>query len=173
MSNKNELVKWQPSEAGRKIDAALARIRNGAAEGRLIPSRREETAPEVVDLQRVCAVHDKPYTARYVRGRDGRYRYAQSIRVTETLYRGQYAENEPLSVGNGFLAEECCAWCGASGFAAVHCTGCEADVCYGKTVARYFRCRKSCGREGNLVAGNFRQVGFRPCAGSEGTVTAG
>jgi hypothetical protein len=175
MNSTNELVKWKPpvSDAGRKIDAALERLRNGVRRAEASPLRKEEIAPEVVDLQRVCAVHDKPYAARYVRGRDGRYRYAQSIRVTESLYRAQYAESERLSVDTGFAGEETCAWCGASGFAAVRCTGCGTDVCYGKTVARYFRCRRSCGHEGKLVSGSFRHLGMRPFVEVEGTRSGG
>lgn len=177
MSGKYELVKWKPpaSDAARKVDATLARIRNSNSERKaeLLPPRREETTPEVVDLQRACAVHDKPYTSRYVRGRDGRYRYAQSIRVTESLYRAQYAESERLTVDGGFAGEETSPWCGASGYGAVRCTGCGTDVCYGKTVAGYFRCRRSCGHEGKLVSGSFKHLGMRPDAGGGGSVRSG
>jgi hypothetical protein len=172
MSNTHELVKWKPpiSDAGRKIDAALARIRNGVRIAEVLPPRRKEIAPEVCDLQRVCSVHGKPYAARYVR-QNGRYRYAQSIRITRSLYEVQYAESERLLVDSGFVCEETCAWCGASGFAAVRCSACGADACYGMTVGKYFRC--SCGHEGKITTANIKQVGMRPCAQSEDTRLGG
>src|ERR1035438_4122371 len=92
-----ELVKWQlpESEAGRKIDAALARRSDIGGLRKLGRSEERETrrgqgvvtyAPSwavstVVDLPRICAVHDKPYAARYVAGADGRFHYSQTIRV--------------------------------------------------------------------------------------------
>ena len=173
MDRRNELVKYRPpaiTASGSRMDAVLARLHSGSGKGELIPSRRVETRPEVVDLQRVCAVHDRPYAARYVLGRDGRYRHAQTIRVTEALFDRQYAEGEAgrLWLDDDFLAEETCPWCGASGFGAVFCRGgCEAHVCYGKTVRKYFRCRRSCGHEGRLQPARIPQLGMTPGCGSD------
>jgi len=109
---------------------------------------------EVVDLPRICAVHDRPYAARYVAGTDGRFRHAQTIGVTEALYLGQYADglNPTRFLNSGDLGDETCPWCGASGFGSVRCGTCNREICFGKTVGRYFRCRDSCGGQGTMVS---------------------
>jgi hypothetical protein len=123
----------------------------------------------VVDLPRVCAVHDKPYVARYVMGTDGRFRHAQTIKVTRALWRGQYEGNENrCRVPNADLDDECCAWCGAHGPGPVFCPTCNAEICYGLTAERYFRCRKSCKNEGRLGRPTATiQEGLRPEIGGE------
>lgn len=154
------LVKWRPREidAGNKMDTALARLRrDGDVETRRSQSLSPAPTPrggEVVDLPRVCAVHDRPYAARYIAGTDGRFRYAQTIRVTEALYLGQYADgiNQTRLVNGGDLGDETCPWCGASGFGSVRCGTCGKEICYGKTTGRYFRCRDSCGGQGTMVS---------------------
>lgn len=153
-----ELVKWQlpESEAGRKIDNALVRLGNDRAPqkpGRPaeIETRRTQRAldGEVIDVLRTCAVHDKVYVARYVSDASGRFQYSQTIKVTEALFLGQYADSQVLF--NSFdAAEECCPWCGSSGFGSVRCGKCGKEICFGKTTARYFRCRSSCGSQGTL-----------------------
>jgi len=165
------LVKWQPREieAGNRMDTALAKLRQGGE----LETRRGQSAlspapsgasGEVVDLPRVCAVHDKPYAARYVTGADGRFRYAQTIKVTEALYLEQYADsrNETRLVNSADLAEECCPWCGGHGFGSVRCGTCAREICYGKTTGRYFRCRDSCGGQGTMVTEFRTNEGVRP-----------
>lgn len=172
----HEIVKWRPSNTGRKIDEAIAEIRRceiRKAEPAEIRQRQPEkfgngTPGEVLDLPRVCAIHDKPWSARYIRGRNGHFHYAQTVRVTEALYLSQYAEcgnaRQDLPVND--LGDETCPWCGASGFGAVRCGGCKRDVCYGRTVSGYFRCRPSCGHEGKIVRSNYRVAGISPFSGA-------
>lgn len=180
-----ELVKWKPpaNGAGRKVDEALARIRRSEIViQKAEPSeiRRAEVfgygkPGEVLDLPRVCALHDKPYSARYIRGRNGHFHYAQTVRVTEALYLSQYAEcgNTRQELPGDDLCDETCPWCGASGFGAVRCGRCKTDICYGRTVSGYFRCRSSCGHEGKIVRSNHRLTGLRPFSGAGGFSVGG
>jgi hypothetical protein len=173
----NELVKWRSeSLAARKIETALTRLRSGGLQQQPRPeefeARRIERSPayvpsraavEIVDLLRICAVHDKPYTARYIAGADGRFHYSQTIRVTEALYLGQYADgHNHAGLDDCDLAEECCPWCGGHGFGSVLCRKCGREICYGKTTGRYFRCRESCSGHGTLVTESRRQEGITP-----------
>ncbi len=176
-----ELVKWKPANAGRKIDEALARIRRSEivirrAEPSAVSVRKAEPfgegkPGEVVDLPRVCAIHDKPWAARYIRGRNGHFHHAQTLRVTEALYLSQYGESDRWEIPVSDVGDETCPWCGASGFGAVRCGGCKHDVCYGRTVSGYFRCRASCGGEGKIVRSHYRLLGQSPFSGSGGFST--
>ena len=160
----DKLVKWKPSSRNaQKIDTALARIRGGqeivparSPSGGLAPSRQSI----VTDLPRVCAIHGKPWSARYVMGGNGRWKYAQSIAVTEFLYRSQYAGNERQTVPGDDIGDERCAWCGASGHGSVLCTGCGHEVCYGGTVWNEFRC--CCGHAGRITLENRDHTGVVP-----------
>lgn len=179
----NELVKWKPNNAGRKIDQALEKIRrteiviqkDGSSEVavREVEPFSEGKPGEVVDIPHRCALHDKPCAARYIRGRNGRFHYAQTVRVTEALYLSQYAEysNERREIPVDDIGEETCPWCGASGFGAVRCGTCKNDICYGRTVAGYFRCHARCGGEGKIVRSNHRLLGLRLSSGSGGFST--
>jgi len=173
----NELVKWRPeSVAARKIETALARLRTGGPrelrrpdvyETRPIERTRAHTpapaAVEIVDLLRICAVHDKPYTARYIAGSDGRFHYSQTVRVTEALYLEQYADSlSKAGLDDCHLAEEFCPWCGGHGLGSVLCGTCHREICYGKTTGRYFRCRDSCGAQGALVTQSRWHEGVTP-----------
>lgn len=182
----NAIVKWRgpESEAGRKIDTALEKwghtgglqklrrfekvetspLSRGQARGReAVYYAPSEAGGQVVDLPRICAVHDKLYAARYIRGADGRFRHAQSIKVTDALYLGQYADNPHRTlVPAGDLADETCPWCGASGFSSVRCGSCGKEICYGKTTGRFFRCRASCPGQGNMVSKDRGHEGVTP-----------
>ncbi|MGP0076174.1 MAG: hypothetical protein ACLPWF_29995 [Bryobacteraceae bacterium] len=165
------LVKWHPreTEAGNKMDTALQKLHRSEGLG---PPRQGQAAlspapsprgGEVVDVPRICALHNKPSAARYVAGSDGRFRYAQSIRVTESLYLGQYADNTNRQlVPASDIGDETCPWCGASGFGSVRCGTCGKEICYGKTTGRYFRCRDSCGGQGVMVSEDRRHEGVTP-----------
>jgi hypothetical protein len=99
--------------------------------------------PTVVDLARVCSVHDKPYAARYVLD-GGIWRYGQTIRVTQTLWRIQYAGNKDIVVVPiADLGDEECPWCGATGRGPASCPnpGCQREVCYGLSTFDRFACR--------------------------------
>jgi hypothetical protein len=174
-----ELVKWKPpvSNDSRKVDRALAKLRQSGALQDVRRADRLETrrgqvlntnAPspakfEITDLPRICAVHDKPYAARYIAGPDGRFRYSQTFKVTEDLYLSQYADsiNQTRMSGED-LAEESCPWCGGHGFGAVRCGSCGNEICYGKTTGRYFRCRDSCGGQGQMVPQSRKLLGAKP-----------
>lgn len=175
-----ELVRWQPpeSEATRKIDNALARLGNERArQTHVRPAERETRrvqkalGGEVIDVLRTCAVHDKVYVARYVSDASGRFQYSQTIKVTEALFLGQYADSE-VRFNSFDAAEECCPWCGSSGIGSIRCGQCRKEICYGKTTARYFRCRSSCGGQGPLGPPVHRQeAGVAPslCRGGYST----
>jgi hypothetical protein len=130
-----------------------------------------EVPDDVVDLFRGCAVHDgRISAARYIKGNDGKFRYAQSIRVTESLYRLQYEANQN-AVGSRDITDQIeeCAWCGATGLGPgpIHCPRCEAAgrismVCWGKTVGMLFRCCRTCGMEGHLVHRRIDSKGLNP-----------
>jgi hypothetical protein len=123
---------------------------------------------DVVDLPRVCAVHDKPYDARYIMGADGRFRHAQTIQLTRALWRGQYEGNENRCVvDTADIDDESCAWCGAHGRGGVLCPSCNAEVCRGRMAEKYFRCRASCPGKGTAVRRSWTREGLRPEIGGE------
>jgi hypothetical protein len=161
----NEIQKWTP------IENKLAELRRC----QLARQQRETVQPsqgssrsmlsgdasrgEVIELLRVCAVHDRPYLARYIKGADGRFHYAQSVKLSHQSYRDQYEDNpDGVEVHTSQLTGyESCAWCRADGEQlgqkiGVRCGGCGSVVCFGRTVSagRYFYCRSSCGSEGQL-----------------------
>lgn len=152
-------------ESRRAISEAMALLRPAPARGH--PSRPSAVATAgwdgVVDLPRMCGIHNEPYAARYVLGDDGRYRHAQTIRVTQALYLTQYADTAHRAlVPTEAIADETCPWCGASGFGAVLCRRCRAEVCYGKSVGRFFRCRDSCGHKGTMSSEDRTHTGMVP-----------
>lgn len=170
-----ELVKWiggqlvkpkSPGEKRRLIGDALALFRPAP----VLPARTNGNgstaimrAGDVVDLPRICAVHDRPYAARYVIGADGRYRHAQTIKVTEALFLGQYAGNPHKAVVPcEATADETCPWCGASGFGSIRCGVCHCEICYGRTAGLFFRCRPSCPGQGNMVWISEPHEGVKP-----------
>jgi len=176
----DKLAIWKPpvSKDSRKVDAALAKLRQaGALEEvrrpeKLETRRGQMLAPrapisgEVVDLPRMCAVHDKPYVARYVMSAGGRFHYAQTIKVTQDLWSEQYQGNENArSVPSTQLGDEGCPWCGAHSvgwIGPVICSKCGAKVCFGRTARNYFRCRPSCNKEGYLRPVDGRENGLVP-----------
>lgn len=182
----NELVKYHGPErsltpARRAMDEALEKLRGRGEVVKRQAETRSVTAAahpdpvfmvgEVVDLPRMCAVHDRPWVARYIAGKDGRFRHAQTIKVTEAMYESQYAESEyqQLAVCSSDLAEECCPWCGGHGVGSVRCAECGEEVCYGRTAGRYFRCRSSCGGEGDMVPEKRMQGGLTPSLSQRGS----
>jgi hypothetical protein len=164
-----EMVKWMGGKLLKPSSSALQRCRAAidAAESvlrpqepammRARPAAQAVTAPArpypglLVDLPRKCGVHGKPYAARYVFGKDGRFSLGSMIDVTGPLYLRQYAGNQnAVAVPGADLEDETCPLCGASGFGSVLCKVCKSEVCYGRTAGRYFRCHPSCGGEGVL-----------------------
>lgn len=171
-----ELVKWKPGLPAKPSPETQRRVISEALELLRSPlARRNRTggaarADEIADLQRMCAVHTMPYAARYILGTDGRFRHAQTVRVTEALYLGQYAEScRSCVVATEDIGDESCPWCGASGFGAVLCSRCHTEVCYGRTTGRFFRCH--CGHQGNMVSEARLHAGVTPrlSRGSYGT----
>lgn len=169
-----EIVRWKPpvSDLTRRIDAALEqRGREAIARP---PQRAEQdpsyifahqvvSADDVLDVMRICAVHDRPYASRYIRGQDYRFHYHGPIEITKSLYRLQYEDSpDRRMLPNRDIDHEQCAYCGATGLGAVLCGRCKALVCYGKAVRKIFRCRPSCGEEGPIVLGRFDNPGISP-----------
>lgn len=174
--NGGKLVRVSPPVADnrRVVEAALALLRPRGAQTRPPMGRAvavaSVSAGDPVDLPRICAVHDKPYAARYVMGADGRFRRGPMIEVTEPLYLRQYAGNAiRRRVPTSDIADETCPWCGASGFGAVLCTGCNFEICYGRTAGRFFRCRTSCGHAGNMAQLPRTHEGVTPCEAHGGS----
>ena len=159
----------------RRIDTALAEIRR-RREGLAVRDEAglSRAAPasqiEVLDLPRMCGLHDRPWGARYLWGDDGRWHYAQSIIVTESLYRTQYARNETGVVSAAELGEETCPHCGARDRGGIHCRSCGHQVCTGRSVwevrlgCLYFRCRNSCGEAGEVILERRDHTGIVPRA---------
>jgi hypothetical protein len=157
---KNSLTR--AGDARRTMDVALARLRGREGEissGRMIgderPSRElssyGQTNEDVIDVPRYCAAHGQPYIARYVRV-SGHFCYAQSIRYKASL-EDQYTSTMTRAalLPSEAFGEETCPWCGATGFGAILCNGCNRFMCWGTTANRYFRCSSLCGRKGYLT----------------------
>lgn len=185
----NELVKWKPvddwkpgADTSRRIEQAMKLVRakpapeqrgaepRGGGELRPIakPSVLRTRAVEgIVDLLRFCAVHDKPWAARYAADAAGVFRYADSIAITETLFRRQYTGSKRVIVPSSSIGEEVCSWCGVSRNTpgAVYCPACRSFICYGRTVMKEFRCRPSCGNAGRLQPTEVTEEGIVPEVG--------
>jgi hypothetical protein len=148
------------------MDTALARLREQTEPQiwRRHPSKPSALRPgDIIDLARICAVHDKPYAARYIADSAGRFSHSQTIRVTEALYLEQYADGgDTLALQSDDLAEEFCPWCGGHGRGSIRCATCRREICFGRTTGRYFRCRASCGGQGTMVSQARTHAGVRP-----------
>src|SRR5580698_5743895 len=94
--NDQSLVRVSPARDA--MSNALARLRQGGGIAKTDRAQPVVQPPPshargaIVDLPRICAVHDKPYASRYIRDAKGRFRYAQAIRITDRLC-DQYAAN--------------------------------------------------------------------------------
>lgn len=120
---------------------------------------------EIVEFPRVCAMFDKPYLSRYVRGADGLFHFSECVKLSDTA-RGQgSATAQAVSLKWENISPDSkpgrCPWCGAAGYSignrhygCVSCGACSTDVCCGRITMKdgkpYFRCRASCGSEGHL-----------------------
>ena len=175
--NGGQLVKPSPVEKCRQArEAAIALLRpheqtiraRAAGQDMAVSSRPSPGFP--VDVPRICAVHFRHgnrhsglYAARYVFGKDGRFRLGSMIALTEGLYMRQYAGNgERFTVPSDDLGEETCPLCGASGRGSVLCHVCGLEVCYGRTSGNYFRCFPGCGGEGVMKPRARVQHGVTP-----------
>lgn len=118
-------------------------------------------ASEVIEAPRVCAMFDKPWVARYIRGERGLFRLMDTVKPdsgnTAGAGKGSAAE-KPVTLKSAEISRdsepERCAWCGIKG-KPVFCENCEAWVCRSQVSERdgkeYFRCRASCASEGFLT----------------------
>jgi len=163
------MVKWRPAELvpGNKMDTALAKLEQTKQMerwARRSPPALSPRAGEVRDVVRICAMRDEPWAARYVAGADGCFYYAQSIKITEALYLEHYADasSDVRLLHSHELGEEFCPWCGGHGRGSVRCGTCGKEICYGKSVGRYFRCRDSCGGQGTMVPQARTRTGVIP-----------
>jgi hypothetical protein len=154
------------ADAQRMMERAKATLRQstGAVEVKR-PAAREIVAGEIiagqiVDVPRICAVHDKAYLASYVRGVNGLFQFSKTIKPNSLPVgagnSGAGPEPETVKIDPDG-PEEICAWCGAgpgvvSGkrYETILCNHCEAYICTGRTKDNFFRCRKSCGASGQI-----------------------
>jgi hypothetical protein len=136
---KNTILK--PDYAG-EIGAALAVIRQGQDHG-----VTRSVAPETFDMYCVCAVHDKPYTLRFVLQASGLLRLSASVKgKPATLPVNARAGGLGWTLRLKYFEKGAtpCAWCGDGSFH--HCaSNCGALVCGGLITGGTFHCRKSCG----------------------------
>jgi hypothetical protein len=173
------------SVARRTMDLALATLRDAAPTVieaareqpyQILPPRQSRTGSgAVLDMPRVCAVHDRLYVSRYVQSVDGFFHYGQGIRITSKS-SDQYGPDmdDPGSFPSSDLDDEICPWCGASGLGAVLCLRCKADVCYGRTISdTVFHCRESCGHSGRITSQPRSIRGLRPQLGHRSTPCSG
>jgi hypothetical protein len=123
---------------------ALAVIRQADNHGASL----SPAVPEIFDLYCFCAVHDKPYTLRFVRQASGLLRFKESMRNTAggkntgTNGKGYTLRLDYFENLRGVATP--CAWCGNGSFH--HCSDdCGALVCGGRMEGNIFHCRKSCG----------------------------
>lgn len=174
------VVKWRPGAPapGSKMDAALAELQirqvQPAPRWPGTPPAPAPHAGEVRDAVRRCSIHNKLWGARYIAGADGRFYYSQSIKITEALYLEQYADagGDVRQLDGDDLAEEFCPWCGGHGRGSVRCGRCGEEICYGKVVGRYFRCRTSCGGEGTMTPQARTHAGVTPGPAPKGGYSA-
>jgi hypothetical protein len=118
-----------------RIDAAFALLRN--------------QEPERFDLPCMCAVHDKPYTLRFVRKANGLFRLEDSEKATSgTQFTRQAGAHlvtpATIPIKEIELTAFPCPWCDDISFH--HCSqNCGAFVCGGRIKGNVFHCRPSCG----------------------------
>jgi hypothetical protein len=105
---------------------------------------------EVFEARASCAVHDRPWAARWKKEADGRYTFFESVRIEEKQGTGgNGAPPAPDSIDVHLFDEagRACAWCGNNEFVRCKC----GWVCGGRSDGSLFRCRKSCGEEFRTV----------------------
>jgi hypothetical protein len=164
-----ELVKWKGgkpvkavpvAEMARALSEALAVFKPAP-----VPPARAIVAADMADLVRVCAVHGRPYAARYIRGADGRFRRGPMLQLTVSMMERQYGDAGSALVPGADIADETCPWCGAFGRGAVHCGKCGGEMCFGRTVRDVFTCHPLCGHRGKIVFEQKPQEGLVASAG--------
>lgn len=139
---------------------AKARASEVAASGAK-PAPLATGASDVIEVPRVCAMFDKPWVARYVRGARGLFRLMDTVKSdggsTAGAGKGNAAARDVTLTGSETSRDsepERCPWCGVKG-TLVLCESCDAWVCRSQVSERqggdYFRCRASCGNAGILT----------------------
>lgn len=120
-----------------------------------------------IELVRCCAVYDEFWLAAYEPGRNGEYEFFTS-RPLPKHQQNRYSAENIITLPAGFQTDvEQCACCLTrphdDSTGGVLCDRCGARVCFGRTSqSGYFRCRKSCGREGQLSDGEPDARGLTP-----------
>lgn len=123
-------------------------------------NRLRAEASGVVDVVHLCAVHGKPYIARYARNDDtGFFSYVTSIRPpapNSNQLPGPSIPAREIQLDRRSLPQTC-AWCGSgarrwktSTISEIHCGRCEFWVCTGRFTDGRFRCSDRCGNSGEL-----------------------
>jgi hypothetical protein len=124
------------------------------------PAPLTTAASEVIEVPRVCAMFDKPWIARYVRGARGLFRLMDTVKPESgnAAGAGQGSAARDVILTSSETSRdsepERCPWCGVKG-ALILCESCGAWVCRSQVTKRedgeHFRCRASCGSEGTLT----------------------
>lgn len=163
----------------RTIELGLALLKRPASPQRSVTSITTTATPHhparttptkgVLDLPRVCAVHDRIYMSRYIDQGRG-FVYSGGV-LPENSAREQYRDHasNTITLPNSALDTETCPWCGSVGFASVHCGSCNSEVCFGRTAKNYFQCRPSCDGEGPMTRDPRPMQGVRPALPSPRT----
>jgi hypothetical protein len=139
---------------------AKARASRIAASGAK-PAPLATGASEVIEVPRVCAMFDKPWVARYVRGARGLFRLMDTLKPdsgnTAGAGKGSAAAKDVILTRSETSRDsepERCPWCGVKD-TLVFCESCGAWVCRSQVSKQngedYFRCRASCGNAGTLT----------------------
>lgn len=100
-----------------------------------------------------CAVTDKAYDAEFVRRKDETvFTFDKALTHSKTPANGSgpSLEKTEFDISEFELRSMNCPHCDSGQF--IHCGGCEAFVCDGRSGVRdnafYFRCARSCGNSG-------------------------
>jgi len=123
----------------RRIEAALALVRQE-------PLQPE---PETFELSCICALNENPYTLRFTRQKNGRFRWTESVKVFRDDKASRSFGYVPPAITVKLDEIEVtplpCAWCG-NGRLNYCQSGCNSFVCGALMRGNTHHCRKSCGR---------------------------
>jgi hypothetical protein len=129
-------------------------------------SRALQRPGELWWAPRICSVTDGGWVHSYISDGRGGFRPGEGVCMPKNRWRLYKQSVNLYAVDFGDMSDEECPYCGATcrGWnGPVHCTDCNALVCFGRTTADgYFHCRDSCGASGQLKAVARQQFGFVP-----------
>ena len=161
-----DLARYKAHEKAHEIQKAPATLEKHRIRAGISPLLDPIVPGTPVDLLRICAVHDRPWIARYISHPRGSY-LAQTFPLTRSVYRHQYADNQNTGTVPSYCLEPescpCCGACTPDGFiASVLCNLCGMYACYGLTVDTMFHCRRSCGLRNYIKPATLDETGIIP-----------